>query len=155
MIFIKPCANEESQLIACKSFHCWKPHFLSLTMSHVTYVAFSNMKYFCKKRSRCQISKVHKPRMRVLAKSGQKMVWSFNFGREGSYPHVNSMWFCSCNVVPPLIIFPRARMNDSLKVGAPTGTHFKVSSKGWINHEIFLHWLYYVHPKCQAYTPLV
>ena len=44
-------------------------------------------------------------------------------------------------VVPPLIIFPRARMNDSLKVGEPRGTHFEVSSKGCINHEIFLHWL--------------
>jgi len=32
-------------------------------------------------------------------------------------------------------------MNDSLKAGAPPGTRFEVSPKGWINHDIFLRWL--------------
>ena len=86
------------------------------------------------------ISKVHKPHMKVLAKRGQKMVWFLPSGERGRTHTVMVCGPAAGYVVPPLIIFPRARMSDSLKVGAPPGTHFEVSPKGWINHEIFLHW---------------
>ena len=87
------------------------------------------------------ISKVHKPRLKVLAKRGQKMVWSLTSGERGRTHTLMVCGSAAGYIVPPLIIFPRARMNDSLKVGAPPGTHFEVSPKGWINHEIFLRWL--------------
>ena len=79
--------------------------------------------------------------MKVLAKRGQKMVWSLTSGERGRTHMLMVCGSAAGYVVPPLIIFPRARMNDLLKVGAPPGTHFEVSPKGWINHEIFLRWL--------------
>ena len=87
------------------------------------------------------ISKVHKPRMKVLAKRGQKMVWSLTSGERGCTHTVMVCGSAARYVVSPVVILPRARMNDSLKVGAPPGTHLEVSPKGWINHEIFLRWL--------------
>lgn len=39
------------------------------------------------------------------------------------------------------MIFPRVRIPDSLKQGAPPGTQFAASPKGWINQDIFCHWL--------------
>ena len=81
------------------------------------------------------ISKVHKPHRKVLAKCGQKKGMVFNFGRERSYPHSNGMWFYSWLCCPSCNKFSKS-MNDSLKVGAPPGTHIEVSPKGWINHEI-------------------
>jgi len=87
------------------------------------------------------ISKVHKPCMKVLAKRGQKMVWFLTSGERGRTHTVLVYGSAAGYVVPPLMIFPRARMNDSLKAGAPPGTRFEVSPKGWINHDIFLRWL--------------
>ena len=39
------------------------------------------------------------------------------------------------------MIFPRVCMPESLKEGAPPGTQFAMSPKGWINQEIFFNWL--------------
>ena len=40
------------------------------------------------------ISKVHKPWMKVLAKCGQKMVWSLTSGERGCTHMLNGVWFC-------------------------------------------------------------
>ncbi|CAM1330499.1 Uncharacterised protein r2_g3954 [Pycnogonum litorale] len=43
--------------------------------------------------------------------------------------------------VPPMLIFPRKRMKDELKVNAPPGTIFACQENGWMNIEIFCQWL--------------
>ena len=78
------------------------------------------------------ISKVHKPRMKVLAKRGQKMVWSLTSGERGRTHTVMVCGSAARYVVSPVVILPRARMNDSLKVGAPPGTHFD-ECKSWMH----------------------
>lgn len=45
--------------------------------------------------------------------------------------------------VPPLLIFPRVRMKDELKIGAPPGTIFKAHPSGWMQSDIFVDW--FVH----------
>ena len=87
------------------------------------------------------VSKVHSPKMKVLAKRGQKTVWSLTSGERG---RTHTILICASAAgccIPPLIIFPRVRMNDALKTGAPPGTIFEASQKGWINKDIFIHWL--------------
>ena len=87
------------------------------------------------------ISKVHKPRTKVLAKRGVRTVWGLTSGERG---RTHTLLLCGSAAghwIPPLIIYPRARMSDSLKKGAPPGTCFETSPKGWINKEIFERWL--------------
>ena len=42
--------------------------------------------------------------------------------------------------VPPFMIFPRARMNEALKRGAPAGTKFRCNASGYMTTEVFLDW---------------
>jgi len=82
------------------------------------------------------ISKVHKQRTKVLARGGQKMVWGLTSGERG---HTHTLLVCgsaSGYAYPPLMIFPRVRINDNLKIGATPGTIFEASPKGWINKNI-------------------
>lgn len=42
--------------------------------------------------------------------------------------------------VPPMLIFPRVRLNPSLMNGAPTGAVGEASKSGWITEAIFTKW---------------
>lgn len=42
--------------------------------------------------------------------------------------------------LPPYVIFPRVRMHDSLKKGAPNGTKFNCNPSGYMTSEIFPDW---------------
>ena len=82
-------------------------------------------------------SKVHKSPCKVLARHGQKTVWGITSGERG---RIHTFLVCgsaSGHALSPLMIFPRVRMPEALKVGAPPGTQFATSPKGWINHDIF------------------
>jgi hypothetical protein len=43
--------------------------------------------------------------------------------------------------VPPMLIYPRKRMKDSLSYGAPPGTVFHFQAKGWMESEMFCQWM--------------
>jgi len=43
--------------------------------------------------------------------------------------------------LPPMLIFKREPMADSLKSGAPNGTIFACTESGWIDAQVFLQWL--------------
>lgn len=86
-------------------------------------------------------SKVHKSRRKVLARRGQKTVWGITSGERGRTHTLLVCASASGHAIPPLIIFPRVRLPCSLKVGAPPGTMFATSKKGWINQDIFSSWL--------------
>ena len=86
-------------------------------------------------------SKVHKSQCKVLAQHGQKTVCGITSGERG---RTHTLLVCgseSGHTIPPLMIFPRIRMPEALKMGAPPGTMFVTSPKGWINQQIFLSWL--------------
>lgn len=42
--------------------------------------------------------------------------------------------------IPPLIIFPRARMTENLKRGAPPGSIFACNPSGWMTATLFNTW---------------
>ena len=87
------------------------------------------------------VSRVHSPKMKILARRGQKTVWSLTSGERGRTHTILMCGSAAGHYIPPLIIFPRVRMNDKLKTGAPPGTIFETSPKGWINKDIFFRWL--------------
>ena len=86
-------------------------------------------------------SKVHKSPCKVLARRGQKTVWGITSGERGRTHTLLVCGSASGHALPPLMIFPRVRLPEALKVGAPPGTQFATSPKGWINQEIFSRWL--------------
>ena len=86
-------------------------------------------------------SKVHKSLCKVLARRGQKTVWGITSGERGRTHTLLVCGSASGHALPPLMIFPRVRLPEALKVGAPPGTQFATSPKGWINQEIFSRWL--------------
>ena len=52
---------------------------------------------------------------------------------------------CACNAagafLPPMYIFPRQRMSDSLMAGAPPQSIGFASKNGWIDQDLFVKWL--------------
>lgn len=82
--------------------------------------------------------KVHEPRTKVIAKRGQKTVWSLTSGERGRTHTIMVCGLASGYALPPLLIFPRVRMSEALKIGTPPGTQFATSPTDWINHDIFL-----------------
>ena len=59
------------------------------------------------------------------------------------------------HAIPPLIIYPRVRIPDNLKVGAPPGTQFAASPKGWINQDIFCRWLDFFMENVPSARPIL
>jgi len=98
-------------------------------------------------------SKVHKSRNKVLAKRGQKTVWGVTSGERGRTHTLLVCGSASGHAIPPLMIFPRVRIPDSLKQGAPPGTQFAASPKGWINQDIFCRWLDFLYKMSQVHDP--
>nr|CAI5825707.1 unnamed protein product [Callosobruchus analis] len=43
--------------------------------------------------------------------------------------------------IPPVLIYPRQRMNEDLMTGAPFGSVAFAQEKGWMTSEIFCKWL--------------
>ena len=87
------------------------------------------------------ISKVHKQRARILARRGQKSVWELTSGERGRTHTLVVCGSAAGYALPPMMIFPRMRINENLRSGAPPGTIFAGSPKGWINKDIFYRWL--------------
>ncbi|XP_062711772.1 uncharacterized protein LOC134289633 [Aedes albopictus] len=59
--------------------------------------------------------------------------------------------------VPPMLIFPRVRMNDELKIGAPAGTLFRAHPSGWMQCDLFVDWFkhFLVHTKPTKDDPVL
>ena len=45
--------------------------------------------------------------------------------------------------IPPMLIFKRKRLADSLKIDAPNGTVFAGTDSGWVDTDVFLQWLHH------------
>lgn len=86
------------------------------------------------------LSTVHKP-SKIIAKKGKHQIGTITSGERG----LTTTCVCCMNAagefVPPMLIFKRVRMHDSLIKGAPPGTEFRCSKNGWITSEIFVEWL--------------
>lgn len=86
------------------------------------------------------INSVHRPD-KILAKKGLKQV-----GAATSWERGKNITICCCvsatgQYIPPMIIYPRQRMQASLERGGPNGSIYKCSKTGWMNEELFLDWI--------------
>lgn len=86
------------------------------------------------------LSTVHKP-SKVVAQKGKHQVGAITSGERG----LTTTGVCAMNAagefIPPMLIFKRSRMNDTLKKGAPPNTAFGCSKNGWMTSELFVQWL--------------
>jgi hypothetical protein len=83
------------------------------------------------------ITTAHKPRP-VIAPKGQKQVGvSTSWDREKTMTDCCAM-SASGTYVPPLFIYAKMRMAESLRRGGPTGSIYAWSKNGWMTDEVFL-----------------
>jgi len=81
---------------------------------------------------------VHFPN--IVAQIGMKRVGQAVFGERGTMITVCMIINSVSNTVPPVFIFPRARLHDSLMFGAPPASLGLVNSpqSSWITESLFL-----------------
>ena len=65
----------------------------------------------------------------MIVRQGQKVVWGVTSGHRGRTHTLVICGSASGYVLPPLMIYPRVRISESLKIGAPPGTMFAGSPK--------------------------
>ena len=86
------------------------------------------------------ITNVQSP-SRILATKGAKQVAKVTSAERG----VTVTAVCAMNAdglfVPPMLIWPRIRMVDTLMTGAPPGSIGAGNQKGWMDGELFPKWL--------------
>lgn len=85
---------------------------------------------------------------KIIAEKGVKQL-----GKAVSYERGRNITVCcavsaSGSYVPPMFIYPRARMSEQLKRNGPLGAIYECSTKGWMNEQLFLVWLNHF----QSYT---
>ena len=85
------------------------------------------------------ISVVHKAG-KVITQIGRKNVWSVTSAEKGKTHTVITCVSASGFVIPPMMIYPRKRMNEKLKQGAVPETLFECSDSGWINEGLYIKW---------------
>lgn len=85
------------------------------------------------------INSVHKPN-KILAPKGEKQV-----GAATSWERGKNITICCVSAtgqyIPPMIIYPRQRMQAHLQRGGPNGAIYRSSKSGWMNEELFQDWM--------------
>ena len=88
------------------------------------------------------LSSVQQP-VNVVAQKGKKRVGKMTSGEKGKTVTV----LCAANAagqfVPPMFIYSRARLQESLLNGAPVGSIGACTKSGWTDQTCFLTWLHY------------
>ena len=86
------------------------------------------------------ITNVHTP-MNIVATKGARKVGKMTSGEKGKTVTV----LCATNAagayIPPMFIFPRKRMVESLMKNAPTGAIGHCTESGWTDEESFMKWM--------------
>jgi len=77
---------------------------------------------------------------KVIAKKGKHCVGQLTSAEKGKTVTAVCCMSASGVFVPPMLIFPRARMKPSLMDSAPTGAVAEVNKSGWITEAIFTKW---------------
>ncbi|KAG5891534.1 hypothetical protein JTB14_012591 [Gonioctena quinquepunctata] len=83
---------------------------------------------------------VQKPQ-KIIAQKGKHQIGTITSSE--TFQNVTGMYAMSTtgSFIPPMLIFARKRMMDSLTYGAPPGSSFKCQDKGWMDAAGFYHWL--------------
>lgn len=99
---------------------------------------FENHKIFNVDESGFSNVQIHQ---KILAKKGEHQVGKITSAERGQNVTIICCMSASGQYIPPLFVFPRARMQPALMNGAPPQSIAAVSKNGWSNSEIFLVWL--------------
>ena len=86
------------------------------------------------------ITNVHKPG-KIVATKGVRQVSKMTSGERGSTVTVICAMNATGSHMPPMFIFPRKRMVDTLMTGAPPQSVGYASSSGWTDADLFIKWL--------------
>lgn len=78
---------------------------------------------------------------RVISVKGKRQVGATTSAERGTNTTGVHCHSATGHFIPPMLIFKRKRMADSLKVDAPNGTVFACTDSGWIDTDIFIQWL--------------
>lgn len=83
---------------------------------------------------------VQKPQ-KVIAQRGKHQVGAITSCERGQ--NVTGMYAMSASgvFIPPMLIFARKRMKESLVYGAPPGAIYRCQDKGWMDADGFYYWL--------------
>ena len=100
------------------------------------------------------ISVVHKAG-KVITQIGRKNVWSVTSAEKGKTHTVITCVSASGFVIPPMMIYPRKRMNEKLKQGAVPETLFECSDSGWINEGLYIKWFKFFLAKIPPTRPVL
>nr|XP_029719398.1 tigger transposable element-derived protein 6-like [Aedes albopictus] len=96
---------------------------------------------------------------KVLAVKGRRQVGAISSAERGVNTTVMMTVSAAGQYLPPMFIFPRQRMNDALKIGAPAGSIFECNPSGWSTvatcTKWFDHFLAYTRPTAEAPVLLI
>uniref|UniRef100_A0A182NV04 DDE-1 domain-containing protein n=1 Tax=Anopheles dirus TaxID=7168 RepID=A0A182NV04_9DIPT len=88
---------------------------------------------------------------KIAAMKGNKQVGAISSAEREETTTAVMFMSATGHFIPPFLILPRARMNDSLKNGTPSGAEFACNPSGYMTVDIlcawFDHFLLNVHPK--------
>ncbi|XP_062558652.1 uncharacterized protein LOC134223503 [Armigeres subalbatus] len=105
------------------------------------------------------VSTVPTKASKIVAKKGQRHVAGISSGERGITTTVIFAMSAAGNYVPPFFIFPRQRVQESWKQGAPPDSKFQCSPRGWSTMETCNKWLdhfiEYVKPNSDAPVLLI
>lgn len=92
---------------------------------------------------------VHKP-LKVIAQKGKRVVSSVTSAERGQTTTILLAMNATGTYIPPMMIFKRKRMKESLIDHAPTGTLGCCSDSGWIDTELFMSYIkhFVKHTQC-------
>lgn len=95
----------------------------------------------------------------VVARKGSKQVGQAVSTERGSMITMCAIINAAGNTIPPVFIYPRARMHDTLMKGAVTGSigFANCPSSGWMTSALFYKILEHIqnHTKCSKETPIL
>ena len=83
---------------------------------------------------------VQKP-TKVVAQKGARTVGKATSAERGQLVTVICSMNATGSYTPPMFVFPRKNLRESLMVGAPPGSVGELSDSGWTNDQIFIKWL--------------
>lgn len=77
---------------------------------------------------------------RILALKGKRQVGTLTSAERGETITAEICFSAAGSYMPPMLIFPRKRKQQSFELGLPPGSVVEVSDSGWITTELFLNW---------------
>lgn len=77
---------------------------------------------------------------KVLALKGKRQVGVLTSAERGQTITAEICFSASGAYMPPMLIFPRKKKQQSFEIGLPPGSMVEVSDSGWITTEVFIKW---------------